>query len=1006
MAQEQTFRSPNYYDREIDRSTIAPTNPVGTPAGVIGTSNKGPAFVPVTVGNFDEFRTIFGDLDPTKFGPYAVNEFLKHRTALTFLKVLGAGANETDGDIATTLTTGRVKNAGVKIEGNPASHDNMGRHNGVVQYLVARHAWSTNESFGMPMFTDNDSCGASEGSMLRGMIITPSGSRVMILDGDESAVGAFTGSNPDTATMVNSRFKLVISSTLGNEFTNTDSNPGVRIFSASLDPSSTDYYAKVLNTDPNRFVADQHYLYADFPVDNELAVPTTVGILSGSEKTSLTSGESTTTMREAFGAFDTRYTVPASPMFISQPFGTTEYDLFHFEALDDGAYANTLYKIAISNIKASVDDSYRYGTFTIEVRDWNDTDSNAVVIERFPNCSLDPNSDNYVAKVIGDRKVTYNFDATVEGERRVIALGKYNNVSQRVRVVVSDAVEQKKIPDIVLPFGFRGHELLKTNDSLTDSGEETPRLAGVDPDTTALLDVLTGSIVPPVPFRYKVTRGEIPTTGGFPGDPGPTELTNNSLYWGVKFERNTDPLNANLSSEENKLLESYTKFIGIRKLDVLVTGSGADTINNNKFSLSRVALSNGSINDLTASVNNHMKEAAYLRDAKPDPTEYTVNDGTLTNRITMGTILAKDSAANFNRFVGFNKFVTFMQGGYDGNNFLDRDSTRMNDRATSFDAGGAAESSYVAPGLLTAPNGFGQENNAVVSYRTALGLMTDGQLVNHNILAMPGIRESFLTELAAQRVRDYGLAYYVMDIPSYDDLTVRLFDDDSVRPDVEQTANQFDSRAVDANYAGTYFPDCFIDDETNRRRVKVPSSIPAMGALAFNDRVGYVWFAPAGFNRAALDFVKNVDVRLSSPDRDRLYESRINPIATFPRTGFVVWGQKTLQIANTALNRVNVRRLLLEVKRGVIATANKIVFEQNNATTRNKFVSEATLQLALIQTQQGVEDFRVVMNETNNTQQDIDLNRVNGRVVVVPTRAVEFISIDFVITNAGVEFSV
>lgn len=113
---EQTFRSPNFYEREIDLSAPRAAVPVGTPAGIIGTSNKGPAFVPVTVANFSEWKDIFGDLDPKKFGPYAVNEFLKHRSALTYLRVLGAGANSTETQINTTISTGRVTNAGVKFE--------------------------------------------------------------------------------------------------------------------------------------------------------------------------------------------------------------------------------------------------------------------------------------------------------------------------------------------------------------------------------------------------------------------------------------------------------------------------------------------------------------------------------------------------------------------------------------------------------------------------------------------------------------------------------------------------------------------------------------------------------------------------------------------------------------------------------------------------------------------------------------------------------------------------
>jgi hypothetical protein len=1001
---EQTFRSPNFFEREIDLSAPVLGGPVGTPAGIIGTANKGPAFVPVTVATFDEFVSTFGNLDPKRFGPYAVNEFLKHRHALTYIRVLGAGANSTDGDVAETLQTGRVKNAGVKIEGNTAPHDTLGRHNGAVQFLAARHMLQTNEAFGMPMFTDNRSFSGGFANLIRGVVLMASGARMMVLDSDQSAVGAFTATGPDdVATPTNGKFKLVISSTLGNGFVNTDGNPGVRILTASLNPTDADYFGKILNTDPDNFVREQHLLYADFAVDDEIATPTLVAALSGTVNASQTSGDTSLIFRKMFGAFDTRYQTPHTTPFISQPFGATEYDLFSFEALDDGEFANKLYKISITNIKASLDDSNRYGTFTVQIRDYNDTDINPQVLESFPNCSLNPTAPNYVAKLIGDRKVTYNFDATVSTERRIVTFGKYQNVSKLVRIVMSDAVERALVPALALPFGFRGYEAPKTNDGLNDTAPASSlaRVGGVL--GVGAGSALSGSIVPPVPFRFKCTKGDIPNTGAFEGAPGPTELASTQLYWGVKFERNTSPLNSNLSSEKNNLLASFTKFLGIKQLDALVTGAGADQFNDNKFTLSKVAFSNTALADLTGTVNDHMREAAYLRNAKVDLTDYSVSTN-IGRRITFATLLTKGTAPEFNRFSGFAKFTNMMFGGYDGVNFLDRDSRRMNDKASSFDGGGGAELTYVAPGLLVNPAGTGQSNSAVLSYQTAVDIMTDPLTVNHNLLVIPGIRESFITDYAMKKVRDYGLAFYIMDMAAYSDTNVRLYDDSTGRPDVDKSASALDARAIDNNYAGTYFPNVFIDDTTNKRRIKVPASVAAVGALAFNDRVAYPWFAPAGFNRAALDFVTNVEVRLNVSDRDRLYESRINPIATFPRLGFVIYGQKTLQVNKSALDRVNVRRLLLEVKRIIVQIANQLVFEQNTPEVRNKFVADCVLQLGLIQTQSGIENFKVICNETNNTQEDIDLNKLNGRIVVVPTRVIEFIAIDFIITNSGVQF--
>lgn len=1013
---EQTFKAPNFYEREIDLSAPSVTGPVGVPAAVIGTSNKGPAFVPVTVANFDEFTQRFGNLDPKNYGPYAVNEFLKHRAALTYMRVLGAGANSTDADLDTTRTKGTVKNAGFVLSGSTVSGD--GRDLGTVQFLVAKHVPSLSGSYGMPMFVDNDTFNASvidetPLNLVRGLIMTPNTARVMVVSAAGSVTTLNSSTNDSTTANSDGKFKVVISSSLGASFATTDGAPGVRSYVVSLDPTDKDYFAKVLNTDPDKFVQDQHYVHGDFAVDVNVAYVSSscpVAVLSGSSN-----AYEGNYYREIFGSYNTRYTSPRTTNFISQPYGTTEYDLFSFEAIDDGEYANSLYKISISNVKASSNDAYKYGTFNVQVRAWGDTDTSLNILEQFTNCSLDPNSENYVAKLIGDRKVYYNFDAVNPSEKRIVASGKYQNNSKYIRIVMNESVERGNIPTDALPFGFRGPSLLKVNPNGVSSDALSTSSSRLGGKLSASATALSSSFLPPVPFRFKVTRGEV-KNDAFAGEPGPSEQANVSFYWGVKFERastastpnSKEVLNPNVVNEKNNLLESYTKFMGIQKLGALMDGSSVDTVNNNKFTLANVAFYNGSVTDLTSSVNTHMKQAAYIRNAELDSTNYTWSDPLLSapndKRITFATLLAKGTAAEFNRFSAYTKFTNFMYGGFDGTNFLNRDARRLNDKSVSFGTGGGASDGVSIDGFASNPSGENVSNNGVASYLTAVDIMTNPLEANNNLLVVPGIREPYIADQTMQKVRDYGLSMYVMDIPSYDDDGDRLYDDSTGKPNVSQTANMFDGRALDNNYAAVYYPDVFIDDATNRRKVKVPASVPALGALAFNDRVTYPWFAPAGFNRAALDFVTNVAVRLSSADKDRLYDSRINPIATFPRLGYVIYGQKTLQINKSALDRVNVRRLMLEIKRIIIDIAKRMVFEQNTPAVRNKFVADTSFQLGLIQAQAGVEAFQVVMNESNNTQEDADLNRLNGRIVVVPTRVVEYIAIDFVITNSGVQF--
>ena len=1080
---EQTFRSPGFFEQEIDLSQRQ-SAPTGTPGGVVGTAKMGPAFVPITVGSFADFENKFGGLDANRFGPYAVNEFLKHKQSLTYLRVLGAGANSTAADMGNTEQLGIVKNAGFVLSAsnsalggadvtptdNPSWYS-QGHSQGAVQFICAKHFLSSSggELVGFPVFSDNDSFIERENSgetdivnLVRAMVMLSSGTRLMIADDtdyipmvggladrtnnftlDDYAMPIFTGTT-------DYNFKIILSSSSGKAFGNDDGIAGFRIMSASLNPSSELYVGKILNLDPTKFQDEEHLLYADFAVENELAP-----VAQGQQSVAITSGSAYapetgdgTKFRDRFGRFDTRYSAPKTTAFISQPFGNVEYNLFHFEALSDGAYANDQYKISIANLRASTDPRNQYGTFEVQVRKFSDTDTNLEVLETFPECNLDPNSDRYVGRVVGDKKVYYDFDAEQEDERRLVVQGKYPNVSAFVRIVMNDAVEKKDVPATALPFGFRGVAALKTSDSLTDVshvtgsdhlGRQVPPGAtsanqnrmtaigvGVDPGFAAAAyagksaAALTGSIIPPLPFRFKATRGAVASSAAFVGEAGKLERADARLYWGVKFERLPQEssvtnaiLNSNIGGLPNNIVRAYTKFIGLPKMDNLVTGSAADTFNNNKFTLSRVALYNElPLSEVSGTAKSHMKDAAYIRNGVPSSANYTIPDPIekTRTRITLGTLL-QSSSILFNRFSGYAKFTNILHGGFDGLNILDTDNLYMTDKGSSSDPGGKAATDYTDTGLLAGNvAGIGKNNNIVFAYREGARVMTDPMTVNTNILAIPGIRDSFVTDEASDGVKNNSMIIYLMDIPQYDASGVRLFDDraSTSKPDVRETAEQLEGRTLDNNYTATYFPDVVITDDHNGRNVNVPPSIPALGALAYNDFIGYPWFAPAGFNRGALEQVQQVDVRLTSGDRDVLYDARINPIATFPNGGgkptFVIFGQKTLQMAKTALDRVNVRRMLLEVKRLVVSVADRILFEPNTASTRASFVGQILPLLALVQAQAGIESFQVICDGSNNSQADVETNKMNGRIVIVPTRTVEFVAIDFIITNSGVSF--
>ena len=208
----------------------------------------------------------------------------------------------------------------------------------------------------------------------------------------------------------------------------------------------------------------------------------------------------------------------------------------------------------------------------------------------------------------------------------------------------------------------------------------------------------------------------------------------------------------------------------------------------------------------------------------------------------------------------------------------------------------------------------------------------------------------------------------------------------------------------DSNYAATYWPWCQISDsQTGAFRWVPPSSI-LCGIYAFNDKVAAPWFAPAGLNRGGLDTVVQAARKLTHSNRDDLYEANVNPIATFPGQGVVVWGQKTLQKKSSALDRVNVRRLLIKVKKFISASSRFLVFEQNNAATRNRFLNIANPFLEQVQAQSGLNAFKVIMNDSNNTPDLVDRNILYGQLFLQPTRTAEFIVLDFTIQPTGAAF--
>ena len=207
-----------------------------------------------------------------------------------------------------------------------------------------------------------------------------------------------------------------------------------------------------------------------------------------------------------------------------------------------------------------------------------------------------------------------------------------------------------------------------------------------------------------------------------------------------------------------------------------------------------------------------------------------------------------------------------------------------------------------------------------------------------------------------------------------------------------------------SNYAATYWPWVQLFSTALGKAVWSPASTVMGGVFAFNDQVGAEWFAPAGLNRGGVPSVLRAERKLTQNDRDVLYQANVNPLATFPGEGVVVFGQKTLQRRATALDRVNVRRLLIALKGYIGQVANNLVFEQNTNVTRNRFLSQVNPYLESVVQRQGLYAYKVVMDDTNNTPDVIDRNQLVGQIYIQPTKTAEFIILNFNVLPTGATF--
>ena len=322
------------------------------------------------------------------------------------------------------------------------------------------------------------------------------------------------------------------------------------------------------------------------------------------------------------------------------------------------------------------------------------------------------------------------------------------------------------------------------------------------------------------------------------------------------------------------------------------------------------------------------------------------------------------------------KFVVPFQGGFDGSNPATERKTGTNIAANNTQGFDLSTST----------------SNGTLAYKRAINAISNPDEFDINLLALPGVIHQLhpsVTNHAIDKIEDRADAFFILDGSSYGRTIQGAIDD---------------VKTLDSNYVATYYPWVKILDEVKNKPTWVPPSVVLPGVYANNDRIGQEWFAPAGLNRGGLTEVLEAKTRLTNLERDDLYENRINPIATFPGQGVVVFGQKTLQGKPSALDRINVRRLLINLRKFIASSSRFLVFEQNTTALRNRFLNIVNPYLEQVQANSGLTAFRVVMDDSNNTPDVVDRNQLVGQIFIQPTRTAEFIVLDFVVQPTGAAF--
>ena len=662
--------------------------------------------------------------------------------------------------------------------------------------------------------------------------------------------------------------------------------------------------------------------------------------------------------------------------------------LFRFVALDNGEHLSRDIKISLADIKAPPNNFVKFGTFTVLIRDAQDTDNKPVVLERYTGINLDPKSSNYLVRVMGDKE--YSYDSVSKTVRQ---FGSYENRSRYVRVLVSPYVDAGSAEGL-LPYGVYGpvvplplrveHQAgdgggsasTTINNALTDTALTAPWIAGANVlpiDSLQDIDALNHTEVSPIDADgsddtlWDAGTAALTASVEWPSSRIRVSASEGNLvrqtqaYWAYQANR----AGTRIFSEEN-----HDHFRGApANMDVFATASG-ETHYSWIFTLDDLKVTD-------SAADGAITAMAHVTGSRADGSSRTVTSGS-ENIVDEG----------------FNRFTSPVFGGRDGLDITEKDPFRNR---------------YLRLGSSETTN------YAYHTIQRAVDVLSDPEFVEFDLATIPGCTHETLTDNLVVACENRGDALAIIDLsgsyePPHENAGTAAAPASRRTGSVDDVVAGMKSRGLNSSYGCAFFPFVQIRDTVSDAILFVPPSVVALGTMSSSQRKSAVWFAPAGFTRGGLSEgssglpVVGVRTRVTSDQRDKLYDANINPIASFPAEGIVVFGQKTLQVTPSALDRINVRRLLIFLKKEISLIASRTLFEQNVQATWDRFTGQVNPFLDGVKAGLGLTDFRVVLDSTTTTDDMIDRNILYAKIFLKPARAIEFIALDFIITRTGASF--